>query len=168
MEEKNNSFELVETQEALKLVPTWEPQAWWFFAAAGLVVLLLFVVLLLLRSRKIAADPGRERREAYKEAKSDFKDYHGTNFREAAAWVSLVLRRYLAKSMSEPALFETHEEFVGRHDGLKDLPEDVRADVGRYFSFLAALKYAPEAGNEITADEITSGGAALLERIHRA
>ncbi len=166
MEEEQNSFELVETRDALDLVPTWEPQAWWFFAAAALGVLVLLLVHLF-KSRKRGEDPDREKREAYKEAKADFKGYEGTNFREAAAWVSLVLRRYLVRSMQEPALFETHEEFVGRHDGLKDLPEDVRADVAVFFTKLAALKYAPEEGSPISAGEITSGGKDLLERIHR-
>ncbi len=167
MEEKRNSFELVETRDALDLLPAWEPQAWWFFAAAAVVVV-LFLLVQLFKSRKQVDDPHREKREAYREAKAGFKGYEGNNFREAAAWVSLVLRRYLARSMKEPALFETHEEFVGRHDGLKDLPEDVRSEVGVFFARLAALKYAPEEGFLVGAGEIMSGGDELLERIHRA
>jgi hypothetical protein len=167
MEENQNSLELVESRSALELVPAWEPQAWWFFAAVALVILLLLLVHLF-RSRKKVEDPDREKREAYKEAKADFHGHVAGNFREAAAWVSMVLRRYLARSMGEPALFETHEEFVSRHDGLKDLPDDVRREVGDFFTILAALKYAPEEGAPVTAEEITAGGTDLLERIHRS
>ena len=40
MEENENSFELVESRDAIDLVPVWEPQVWWYFAAAGVVFLL--------------------------------------------------------------------------------------------------------------------------------
>ncbi len=166
MDEKENSFELVESRDAIDLVPRWEPQAWWYFAAAVFVVALVVMVLLMKRKKSLA-DPHREKREAYAEAKKDFGLVEGAGVRDAAIRVSVILRRYLAKSMGEPSLFETHEEFVSRHDALKDLPEDVRDAVGRFFSRLAALKYAPVPPDEEPAG-ITASGLELLERIHTA
>ncbi len=68
--------------------------------------------------------------------------------------------------MNEPALYETHEEFVGRHQGLKDLPEDVRLETGTFFGKLAAMKYAPE--DMPMEGVIRDEGIAILERIHQA
>ncbi|MDE0835705.1 MAG: DUF4381 family protein [Akkermansiaceae bacterium] len=164
MEENENSFELVESRDAIDLMPGWEPQVWWYCAAAG-VVLGVVLLVMFLRRKKTASDPGKERREAYLEAKGDFEKGAGSSAREAAVRVSVILRRYLSKSMREPALFETHEEFVSRHDALKGLPEDVRQSLGVFFAKLAELKYAPDVA-EGAASEFYSGGLELLERIH--
>jgi hypothetical protein len=171
MDENANSFELAESRDAIQLVPTWEPQLWWFFAgtaflAAFLAAILLLLILLLRKKPKV--DLRKEKREAYQEAKLAFGAKGSGDAREIAIQVSMILRRYLAKSMKEPALFETHEEFVARHDGLKDLPEGVRSEVGSFFTKLAAVKYAPD---DIAAGEAQgthAEGAALLERMHRA
>lgn len=166
MEGNANSFELVESRDAIDLVPRWEPQAWWFFTTAGLVISLILLVVVLKR-KKSASDPHRERREAYNEAKKDFQKLEDGGVRDAAIRVSVIIRRYLAKSMGESALFETHEEFISRHDALKDLPEDVRKAVADFFNRLAALKYAPVSPDELPAG-IYGDGLKLLERIHAA
>lgn len=166
MAENENSFELVESRDAIDLVPTWEPQAWWYFTAAAVISGIVLMVLIM-RRKKTVADPGREKREAYKEAKEDFGKGIPADLRETAVRVSVILRRYLGRSMREPALFETHEEFVSRHDALKDLPEDVRQSVAEFFDRLAGLKYAPEPPDAEPA-AIHAGGLELLERIHTA
>lgn len=166
MEENENSFELVEPRDAIDLVPGWEPQAWWYFAGAGAVLALVVLVLLLMR-RKTSPDPHREKREAYNEAKAEFGQAAGAEPRAEALRVSAILRRYLARSMGEPALFETHEEFVSRHEALKGLPDEIRDEVGAFFAKLAELKYAP-ALPEGDGTAIHAGGLALLERIHAA
>jgi hypothetical protein len=167
MEEKGNSFELVESRDAIDLVPRWEPQAWWFFAASA-VVAVAILAFLLLRRKKPAVDLSKEKREAYFEAKSDLGKLGDVDLRDTTIRVSIILRRYLARSMNEPALFETHEEFIARHYGLKDLPDDMRSEVGGFFSKLAAFKYAPDDIGSGNAHEIHADGTALLERIHRA
>lgn len=167
MEEKANSLELAESRDAIGLVPTWEPQLWWFFAAAAVIAVAVVLLILLLR-KKPKVDLLKEKREAYQEAKTAFGAKESGDARENAILVSMILRRYLAKSMKEPALFETHEEFVARHDGLKDLTEEVRSAVGAFFSKLAAVKYAPDDIAVGEAQGTHAEGAALLERIHRA
>ena len=167
MEDEKNTFELVESRDALELVPRWEPQAWWYFVAAGLIVVLIFLCIFLKRKKGVH-DPSRERREAYAAAKKEFDTMASNDIRDTAMKVSLVLRGYLARSLQEPALFETHEEFIGRHDGLKNLPEEIGSEVGSFFSRLAALKYAPLEATDESSMELRDSGKDILERIHKA
>ncbi len=164
-QEKENAFELVESREALELVPTWVIQPWWFLAA-GAALLVLALILFFIRRKKVSIDPHREKREAYIAAKAELETVGGAGTRETATSVSIILRSYLARSMNEPALYETHEEFIGRHEGLKDLPEEIRSEAGAFFGKLAALKYAPE---DMPVDgNISEEGLTMLERIHKA
>lgn len=167
MEENENSLKLAESRDAIQLVPGWEPQLWWFIVAASVIAVLVVGLVLLLR-KKPKVDPLKEKREAYREAKTAFGKKESGDAREDAIQVSLVLRRYLARSMNEPALFETHEEFVSRHDGLRDLPEEVRSETGELFTKLAAVKYAPDDIAGLEMQGMHAEGSALLERIHRA
>ena len=167
MEEKGKSLELAESRDAIQLVPTWDPQLWWVFAAVAVLAAIVLLLVLLLK-RKPVVDPLKEKREAYLEAKAAFSGGDVADPRESAIQVSMILRRYLARSMGEPALFETHEEFISRHDGLKDLPEDLKSEVGAFFSKLAAAKYAPDDILSVDANSTHAEGAALLERIHGA
>lgn len=167
MEEKAKSLELAESRDAIDLVPTWDPQLWWVFAAVAVIAAIVLLVVLLLR-RKPVVDASKEKREAYLEAKAALSGDAVTEPRESAIRVSMILRRYLARSMNEPALFETHEEFIARHDGLKDLPDALKSEVGNFFSILAAAKYAPDDIVSVDANSSHTAGAAILERIHSA
>ncbi len=167
MEGQGNSFELVESRDALELLPRWEIEGWWFFAAAGLIIAVLFAVMLF-RRKKGQIDTDREKREAYVAAKKDLENLLSPDARETATGASLALRGYLARSMAEPALFETQEEFVGRHEALKDLPEEVKASTGSFFTKLAAMKYAPDDMVPAADGSLKTEGLELLERIHRA
>ncbi len=167
MEEKGNSLELAESRHAIDLVPTWEAQ-WWWFAVGALVLVLLVLLVFLLMRKKPVVDLLKERREAYMEAKAALAGDKGGDARKTAIRVSLILRRYLARSMGEPALYETHEEFISRHEALNGLPEDVRGEVGACFAKLAAEKYAPEGQIAREPMGTLAEGAALLERMHGA
>lgn len=167
MDEIVKSLELAESRDAIELVPTWEPQLWWFIAGAVVIATIVVLLIVLLR-KKPKVDLLKKKREAYQEAMAAFGAGESGDARKNAIQVSMILRRYLAKSMNEPALFETHEEFVARHDGLKDLPEDVRSEVELFFSKLAAIKYAPDDIATVEMLGTHAEGAAILERIHRA
>ena len=166
MEEKSKSFELAESREAIDLVPTWDPQLWWIFAAFIVIVIIVFLVALLLR-KKTVFDASKEKSEAYLEAKVALSECDELDPRESAIRVSMILRRYLARSMNELALFETHDEFIARHDGLKDLPDDLKCGVAALFSKLAAVKYAPDDIVSIQAHPTFAEAGSLLERIHK-
>lgn len=170
MAESGKEFELVETSRAMELVPERELQAWWLIAG-GLAVLLLVGLMMYLRKRERerVADPLGEKRAAYVEAKKELGEIESIGGREErgmAVAVSEILRRYLARAMQEPALYETHEEFLGRHEALAGLPEGVREETGGYFSRLADMKYGRESGAGGGGEEIVARGRELLERMH--
>ncbi|MBC7979313.1 MAG: hypothetical protein H7Y36_01975 [Armatimonadetes bacterium] len=165
MAETDDNFELIEQSNTMDLVPQWEPEAWWFFAG-GSVLVAIVLLYLFLRKNRVAIDPEKERYEAYRDAKVALDAMEPESMHEIAGSVSLVLRRYLARRMNEPALYETHEEFVGRHEGLKDLPDGVRAEVGDFFGTLAAVKYAPDNVANLTGAALKQSGLNLLEKMH--
>jgi len=167
MEEEPNSFELVENREAIELVPTWEPQLWWLFVGAGVLVLVVLSVVYL-RREKVAFNPQNAEREAFRKASEAFRKMEPSGIRESAVRVSLILREYLAQSLGEPALFQTHEEFVSQHDALANLPDGIREATGRFFGELAAIKYGPEDMGDGNSVDFKNRGVELLERIHAA
>lgn len=165
MEGNENSFELVENRDAIKLVPTWEIQ-WWWFAVAAAAIILLTLILFRIKHRKVSIDPGLAEREAYTKAVGSFEAMNSGSQRDTAIRVSVILRAYLAESLSEPALYETHEEFIGRHDALGSLPDEVRTETAAFFEKLAAVKYGPVEGEREASDEFKALGKGLLERMH--
>ena len=56
---------------------------------------------------------------AFAEACAAMAAISTADVRDAAVLSSLILRKYLATAAGDPALFETHEEFVARHDALQ-------------------------------------------------
>jgi hypothetical protein len=85
--------------------------------------------------------------------------------RNAAVLASLILRKYLSIAAGDPALYETHEEFVARHDALSALAAEARAATAEGFGRLAALKYAPEIP-AAAEEEVIAQARTLLETLH--
>lgn len=164
MNEKSGTFELMEPPSPEALVPdSWmEP---WMIAVAVLLVALL--ALLLLRKKKPAPfDPLAIRRAAYTEAAAALATIGAAvPAREAAVQGSLILRKYLSVAAADPALFETHEETLSRHDALNGFSEAARQAAERGFSRLAALKYAQQLPDVATVN-VTADSRALLETLH--
>lgn len=165
MNESAGTFQLQEPVKPEALVPaSWvEP---WMFAVGG-AILLAFLAALFFR-RKIVAkpDPMAVRRAAFADA---LKTLEGINPavqpREAAVQSSLIVRRYLSVAAGDPALFETHEEYLARHEALKDFSEEARASAAAGFTRLAELKYAEEIPATETATVIADSRK-LLETLH--
>jgi hypothetical protein len=139
----------------------------WAIAMIVVGVLLLGFVLVRLFTRKRIITPATLRQRAYLEALRTMESVQASNGREAATVSSLVLRRYLSTVTGDPTLFETHEEFVSRHDALTSLPEPARVAAVEGFDRLASLKYARGTGSEAPAPVIESSRA-LLETLHHA
>ncbi len=140
---------------------------WPWFVAAGMLALLVIVLLIVFRKRRQApASLLLQRIAAFSEASAALAEAGRTSARETAVLTSLILRKYLSVAANDPALFETHEEFISRHDSLQALTPDARAAAESGFTRLAALKYAPEAPAEEPAQVITDSRA-LLETLHR-
>lgn len=167
MAEREINFELAESQEAMDLVPTWEPEWWWIALPLAFLVLLIFLGYMLLRKSR-SSDTGKPKREAFQRALAELAKLDPSFGKDNVLTVSLVMRKYLADTMNEPALYETHEEFIGRHDAIKDLDEDLKSRISDYFSELAALKYGPVEDRVFHVDDLKHRSVKLLERIHSA
>lgn len=148
--------------EPLLPAPGMPPWAWVLIGLviAGVVGAMFFIR----RSKALAADPRHLKEEAYALAQHDLESVPEGGVQVAATKVSLVLRRYLATVCGDPALFETHEEFISRHAALSGYPEELRNVTAEGFSHLARLKY----GREANGDPVALFGAArqLLDRLH--
>ena len=66
----------------------------------------------------------------------------------------------------DPALYETHEEWVARHDSMEAFGEDLKQQTQSLFARLAEWKYAPDdLGDEPSA--MVDQSRHLLEAIHQ-
>lgn len=132
----------------------------------GLMLLVIATVLLLSRNKNKAVSASA-RKTAYREALRALDEARPTGTREAATVSSLVLRRYLAIAAGDPALYETHEEFVARRDSLAHLSESVRTSTVQRFDELAALKYG-RPSESLTPSEVIDSSRTLLETLNQA
>lgn len=165
MAETKTKFELAESHDAMDLVPTWELEWWWIALPVVVLILLIVLVCFLLKKSK-EQGPNQAKREAYHQAITELARLDASLGKENVIMVSLVMRKYLAKCMNEPALYETHEEFIGRHDAIKDLNDALKADIAGYFSELAAIKYGPNQDMVFHVEDLKHRSVKLLERIH--
>ncbi len=135
----------------------------WFLVAAAVMVAV--ALLTHFTRRRKPFDSHAVRDAAFVEASTALAATTTDNARDAAVQSSLILRKYLASAAGDPALFETHEEFVSRHDALLALTPEARAATETGFTRLAALKYAPEIPDAVPA-EVVAESRALLETLH--
>lgn len=158
------SLELMEPASPGALLPD---SRWWLWLAAAIVVLAASGVILYLRKKRSAGsnNPGALRDAAFAEAVAAMAAIATDDVRNAAVLASLILRKYLSIAAGDPALFETHEEFVARHDALSALTAEARAATAEGFGRLAALKYAPEIP-AAAEEEVIAQARTLLETLH--
>ncbi|MES2439458.1 MAG: hypothetical protein V4584_10345 [Verrucomicrobiota bacterium] len=161
MNEKPGNFELLEPASPEALVPdSWvEP---WMIVIAALLALGALAFCLLKKKKSALFDPFAVRRAAHAEAAAALEKIGPVAPREAAVQASLILRRYLSVAAGDPALFETHEEYLSRHEALKSFSEDARGSTALGFARLAAIKYSPENADMETA-QVIAGSQTLLE-----
>ena len=144
-------------------LPVWA----WLFIVSGTLLLGILIWYLIRRQKPVGiVDPQKVRDEAYRRAVAELEAASGGGtMQEAATRVSIALRRYLAVVSGDPALFETHEEFVSRHESLAKYPEELRQTTAEGFSHLARLKYGREASGDPAA--LSSAARQLLDRLHQ-
>ena len=165
MNEKSGNFELLEPASPESLIPDSMVEPWMIVAVCLLAVALVAVVIF--RKKKFTpVDPLAIRRAAHAEAVAALDKIGAVPARDAAVQSSLILRQYLSVVAADPALFETHEEYLSRHEALKDFTEEARGSAGLGFSRLAAMKYAAETPAMAT-DEVIAGSRKLLEILHQ-
>lgn len=164
MNETAGSFELLEPDSPEALVPDSRLEPWMF--AVGFALLAILLAVAYFKKKKPAVvDPVAVREAARTQAAEALAHIDSVPARDAALQSSLILRRYLATAAGDPALFETHEETISRHEALKEFSDEAKAAAGRGFSRLAALKYAPELP-DVAASEVIDESRALLETLH--
>lgn len=164
MNEKSGSFELLEPASPESLIPD-TPIEPWMIGAGVLVLVLLIVALVALKSRKPVVSSASVRDAAHREAVSELETIAATDARGAAVQSSMILRKYLVAAANDPALYETHEETISRHEAFKGFSEEARLTTQGGFTRLAALKYAPEIPDVATSNVIGESRA-LLETLH--
>ncbi len=137
----------------------------WLSIALGVVLLAWLAVRLL--GRKAATPPPLAdfHAQAYREALGTIEEAAQLDSREAATRISGALRHYLAVVCGDPSLYETHEEFLARHQALADFSAEAREQTATTFAHLAQLKYDKDRSGEPA--ELSRRGAALLENLHQ-
>jgi hypothetical protein len=164
MNENPDNFELLEAPSPEALVPDPWLEPWMIVVAAVVVIALLAIVIF--RKKPPPAEVRIEaRNEAYAEAKSALDKVDAANTRDAAVRCSLILRKYLSVATGDPALFETHQEYISRHESLKGYTAEARSAAGNSFTKLASMKYAAEMPSVAAAD-VLAESRGLLETLH--
>lgn len=145
MEESTQDLRLVEPPSADGLMP--HPINWGAWCVIGVVILLLVVIAILIW-RKARQSPAANEENLQQKARADamaaLAGCPMINPNQTATECSLIVRRYLSELTGDPALYETHEQWVMRHDALEDFNDSLKEQIGELFAKLAALKYAPE------------------------
>ena len=167
MEGAPHNFQLLEAPSPDALVPSSPVETWMIVAVVGaLVAIALLVFWIFGKRRTAAADPAVARNVAYQEAVAALDEISPTaSTRDAAVRSSLITRKYLSTAAGDPALFETHEEYVSRHEALKNFTAEARSAAESGFTRLAALKYSAEVP-EVAASHVVSESRNLLETLH--
>jgi hypothetical protein len=161
----SKKFELMESSSVETLIPKDETP--WLWIAIGAALLVALIVWLIRRRMKRAQDPANIREAAFKDAIAALDAISQSDAHAAALESSMILRKYLSVTAEDPALFETHEEFISRHDALQKIPQATRDEVATIFSRLATIKYAPDAANA-NAEKIVGDSRQLLHALHAA
>lgn len=165
MKEKPVTYELLEPVSPETLVPHSWVEPWMIIAAVAAFFLLAGLVWSLTRKKPGPPDPRLAQEAARAEAAAALDKIGEVPPREAAVVSSLILRKYLATAAGDPALFETHEEYIGRHEALKDFSEEARGSATLGFTRLAAIKYSPE-DPDMETPQVIAGSRSLLEILH--
>ena len=164
MDGPTHALQVMEPASPEALLPdaSWWP---WLAAAAAIAVLGWLAILVIRKNQRPVATPRAMRNAAFGEAVRALAAATTRDARDAAVQASLIVRQYLAAAAGDPALYQTHEEFIARHDALQGVTAATRAAAQAGFSRLAALKYAPDVP-AVAAAEVLAESRALLETLH--
>jgi hypothetical protein len=165
MNEQSTGLELQNAASPEALLPDHGLWPWWASAVLSAIVIGVALALFFRKRRTAAFDPCKMREDAFREALGKLAGIRTDDPRDAAVQCSLVLRKYLSVAAADPALYETHEEFIARRDALQALSDAARTAAESGFSRLAALKYGPEIPGT-PAGDVVAESRGLLETLH--
>jgi LPXTG-motif cell wall-anchored protein len=165
MKETQTNFELYEPSSPEALVPdSWiEP---WMMVTLAILLLAAAAFFIFRKKKHTPFNPLAARKAAFEEALAGLELIHAPTTQESSVQSSLVLRKYLSVTARDPALFETHEEFISRRDSLGILTDDARLATEAGFARLATTKYARESPVEDPL-EIVRESRILLETLNQ-
>lgn len=163
MKTTSGGMQLMEPVSPETLLPSTGLWPWWTGGILAAITVIGLCIWLARRRGKI--DPAALRRAAYQEALAGLDAVQTADPRDAAVRVSLLLRRYLSVAAADPALFETHEEFISRHDALAALKPEACIAACEHFTRLATLKYGPPR-DDAEAGDVVRDSRQLLETLH--
>lgn len=168
MSPESPPFQLHEPDAIESLLPGWWLPHLLIGSTILIAVLLIAILLIRAKNRPRPVNPAKMREEARLHAVSTLESARSSTqtARDAAMIASMALRDYLARAAEDPALFETHDEFIARHDALASLHENARAAAASGFSRLAEIKYSAELPAS-TASEVIEAARTLLDQLHR-
>jgi hypothetical protein len=159
--------ELHDIADPQPLLPGIEVPLWFWICLAAVAGSALGALLLFLRRSLRPCPP--EAHSFYDESRLAFERLReslpGRSLAEIATEASLLLRHYLVLALQEPALYETHEEFLVRADALQGLPAGARHRLAPLLSQLAAAKYGPSSTNHETADALVASCLETLQGV---
>lgn len=139
---------------------------WWVWAVAVLAAATV-VAMVLARHFRTPAGPAGDSSLVYDESRQRLtalkERLPGPSLAEVATDASLTLRGYLAETLEEPALFETHEEYLSRHDALEKLPSGSRERLAPLLEQLAEIKYGRSAPGDATALQLVDNSLEVLD-----
>jgi hypothetical protein len=164
MDGQTTGIQLMEPASPEVLIPDAGLCPW--LATAAVAVLALVAMIIFLKKYRPVGRPQSLRHTAFTDADRTLAATTTIDARDAAVQSSLVLRHYLAVAAGDPALYETHEQFISRHDALQALTAATRTAVQDGFNRLAAMKYAPELP-AATAADVIADARALLATLNR-
>ena len=127
---------------------------------------ILLALIIWSRRRHSPSHPLRFKEIVYRDAITALTQLAPVGIRETAIQTSLILRQFLAKVTNDPALYETHEEFVTRQDSLKSLSPATQASTKQLFDGLAAIKYDREVADR-QPSELIADSKGLLATLHK-
>lgn len=141
MEETPPTLDLHDIPDVNHLLPS-PSIPWWIWIIAILLIVCSIWLFRLNRTRKTSPEAIAE--QAYRQALASLVQSRSLpSLLQQATAASLTLRSYFAAALQDSSLFETHEEFMARHNALASLPEQMRNEIAQFFATLARYKYAP-------------------------
>lgn len=166
MEETPVDLTLMEPVSPETLMPGPSLLPWIILGAVLLVLFILCVVAVIMIVKAVGKTTPPPYQAAYSDAKASLDQIQSLSARETAVECSLILRTYLSKAFNDPALFETHEEFISRQDSLASLTPETKAATQNGFSELAKHKYSQDTPSD-DAQAIVANSKTLLETLNR-
>jgi hypothetical protein len=164
----DDALQLRDVVPAEPLLPEPTMPAWavWLIALGALALVVAFGLWWKARQRKSAAAIDVDPEQAFREAMERIEAAQGLPRHEAALLLSSTLRTYLATVCDDPSLYETHQEFLARHDALQTYPEPLREEVAAILSALADEKY-DRPDSDPVAEEWFGRPRTALKQLHQ-